>query len=188
MRRPSSTGPEAVEALLRRIATEKAPQRLLVQPKVDGLPVELIYQSGRLVSAANCLDPAEAKRIFDQVGLDFYTMHPYSYEPNLMKQSLEILRGKPAVFTEWGGYLFVDNPNLKLWFKQVVCEYAQNRDPKPNLAGMSYWQFQDVFLQTPQLGENLGIQISSVRLQAQAPEQAQGQPQPQPGPPAPSRA
>lgn len=100
---------------------------------------------GRLVSAANCLDPVEAKRVFDQVGLDFYTMHPYSYEPNLMIKALEVLRGKPAVFTEWGGYLFVDNPNLKVWFKKVISEYAHNRDPKPNLAGMAYWQFQDVF-------------------------------------------
>ena len=48
----SSTGPEAVDALLHRIATGRFPQRLLFQPKVDGLPVELIYQSGRLISAA----------------------------------------------------------------------------------------------------------------------------------------
>lgn len=51
----STTGREAVDALLRRIAgeDEKAGQvRLLVQPKVDGLPVELLYRQGRLVSAA----------------------------------------------------------------------------------------------------------------------------------------
>lgn len=48
----SSTGPEAVEALLQRAATRQSKPRLLVQPKVDGLPVELIYRSGRLVSAA----------------------------------------------------------------------------------------------------------------------------------------
>lgn len=46
----SSTGPEAVEALLKRFAVEGV--QLLVQPKVDGLPVELMYESGRLVSAA----------------------------------------------------------------------------------------------------------------------------------------
>ncbi len=46
----SSTGPEAVKALLKRIAVEGV--QLLVQPKVDGLPVELIYESGRLVSAS----------------------------------------------------------------------------------------------------------------------------------------
>ncbi len=100
---------------------------------------------GRLVSAANCLDPAEAKPLFDQAGMDFYTFHPYAYEPNLMIQGLEAFRGKPCVFTEWGGYLFMDNPNLMRWFKQVIAEYAHNRDPKPNLAGMAWWQFQDVF-------------------------------------------
>ncbi|MDD2541478.1 MAG: NAD-dependent DNA ligase LigA [Desulfuromonadaceae bacterium] len=46
----SSTGPEAVETLLRRFSGGKV--QLLVQPKVDGLPVELIYETGRLVSAA----------------------------------------------------------------------------------------------------------------------------------------
>lgn len=46
----SSTGPEAVEALFKRFAVEGV--QLLIQPKVDGLPVELMYESGRLVSAA----------------------------------------------------------------------------------------------------------------------------------------
>lgn len=44
----SSVGPEAVEVLLKRVG--KVP--LLVQPKVDGLPVELMYVAGRLVSAS----------------------------------------------------------------------------------------------------------------------------------------
>lgn len=47
----SSIGPGAVEALLRRVAAAGGVQ-LLVQPKVDGLPVELIYVAGRLVSAS----------------------------------------------------------------------------------------------------------------------------------------
>lgn len=47
----SSSGPEAVEALLKRFAAIGDVQ-LLVQPKVDGLPVELMYESGRLVSAS----------------------------------------------------------------------------------------------------------------------------------------
>ncbi len=99
---------------------------------------------GRLVSAANCLDPEEAKHVFDQTGMDFYTYHPYSYEPDRMIQGITALRGKPLIFTEWGGYLFVDTPNIKGWFTSVLRQYAQNRDPLPNLAGMSYWQFQDV--------------------------------------------
>ena len=47
----SSSGPEAVAALLKRVAADgEVP--LLVQPKVDGVPVELTYAVGRLVSAA----------------------------------------------------------------------------------------------------------------------------------------
>lgn len=48
----SSADPEAVEALLRRAEQAQDDFRLLVQPKVDGLPVELVYEGGRLVSAA----------------------------------------------------------------------------------------------------------------------------------------
>jgi DNA ligase (NAD+) len=47
----SATGPEAVASLLKRVAAAGDLQ-LLVQPKVDGLPVELVYEAGRLVSAS----------------------------------------------------------------------------------------------------------------------------------------
>lgn len=47
----SSTGPEAVAILLKKVAPAGEVQ-LLVQPKVDGLPVELVYNAGRLVSAS----------------------------------------------------------------------------------------------------------------------------------------
>jgi DNA ligase (NAD+) len=47
----SSIGPEAVEVLLRKVAALSGELLLLVQPKVDGLPVELIYQAGGLVTA-----------------------------------------------------------------------------------------------------------------------------------------
>ena len=47
----SATGSDAVAALLRRVAAVGEVQ-LLVQPKVDGVPVELIYEVGRLVSAS----------------------------------------------------------------------------------------------------------------------------------------
>lgn len=100
---------------------------------------------GKLVSAANCLDPAEAKALFDRTGMDFYTFHPYAYEPHLMIQGLEALQGKPCVFTEWGGWLIMGNPNLQRWFGRTIVEYAHNRAPRPNLAGMAWWQFQDVF-------------------------------------------
>ena len=47
----SATGSEAVAVLLKRIAAFERVQ-LLVQPKVDGVPVELTYIAGQLVSAA----------------------------------------------------------------------------------------------------------------------------------------
>jgi DNA ligase (NAD+) len=47
----SAVGPEAVNVLLKRVAQFGAVQ-LLVQPKVDGVPVELTYIAGRLLSAA----------------------------------------------------------------------------------------------------------------------------------------
>lgn len=48
----SSTDATAVEALLQRSGKVTAEVSLLVQPKVDGLPVELVYKRGRLISAA----------------------------------------------------------------------------------------------------------------------------------------
>ncbi|MDD2366327.1 MAG: NAD-dependent DNA ligase LigA [Desulfuromonadaceae bacterium] len=47
----SATGPEAVDRLLKRLKKSSHVQ-LLVQPKIDGLPVELKYIDGELVSAA----------------------------------------------------------------------------------------------------------------------------------------
>jgi DNA ligase (NAD+) len=47
----SATGPEEVQALFKKLAAAGEVQ-LLVQPKVDGLPVELVYDRGRLVSAS----------------------------------------------------------------------------------------------------------------------------------------
>jgi len=66
----STTGSKAVEALLRRIVREEknsAKEQLLVQPKVDGLPVELLYQRGRLVSAATRGDGQKGEDVTSRV-------------------------------------------------------------------------------------------------------------------------
>jgi len=47
----SSTGSDAIEALLKRLGAI-GELSLLVQPKVDGLPVEFVYEAGSLVSAS----------------------------------------------------------------------------------------------------------------------------------------
>jgi DNA ligase (NAD+) len=62
----SSTGPEAVQALFKRIAAAgNVP--LLVQPKVDGLPVELTYVAGRLVSASTRGDGRTGEDVTERV-------------------------------------------------------------------------------------------------------------------------
>ena len=62
----SATGPEAVAALLKRVAAAEEVQ-LLVQPKVDGLPVELIYVAGRLVSASTRGDGRFGEEVTERV-------------------------------------------------------------------------------------------------------------------------
>ena len=99
----------------------------------------------RLVSGANCLDSKVAKEVFDECGFDFYTQHPYSYEPKVLVAAMEVMRGKPLVFTEWGGWYIHNNPNLLTWFKKTISRYAHNREPDPILAGMCWWQWQDIY-------------------------------------------
>lgn len=48
----SGTTADAVAALLQRAKSIDERPALLLQPKVDGLPMELVYRSGRLISAA----------------------------------------------------------------------------------------------------------------------------------------
>lgn len=62
----STGGPEAVAALLKRIAAF-GEVSLLVQPKVDGLPVELIYDAGRLVSASTRGDGSFGEEVTERV-------------------------------------------------------------------------------------------------------------------------
>lgn len=63
----SATGPKAVEKLLQRISGKGSTAALLVQPKVDGLPVELVYQEGRLVSAATRGDGRFGQAVTERV-------------------------------------------------------------------------------------------------------------------------
>ena len=63
----SSLGPQAVEALLRKTASEDGTVTLLVQPKVDGLPVELVYVDGHLLSAATRGDGSNGENVTVQV-------------------------------------------------------------------------------------------------------------------------
>jgi DNA ligase (NAD+) len=63
----STAGPEAVEALLRRLDKRGGGSDLLLQPKIDGLPVELVYVKGRLVSAATRGDGIKGEEVTARV-------------------------------------------------------------------------------------------------------------------------
>lgn len=63
----SATGPEAVERLLQRISGKGGTAPLLVQPKVDGLPVELVYLDGKLISAATRGDGRFGQAVTERV-------------------------------------------------------------------------------------------------------------------------
>ena len=103
----------------------------------------------RLVSGANCNDIHETKALYDRCGMDFYTMHPYGATPDSvnggsLEECARVLSGKPLLFTEWGGCYVVDNPNLFSVFLREMRRLRDNREPEPVLAGISYWQWQDI--------------------------------------------
>jgi hypothetical protein len=99
----------------------------------------------RMISGANCMDSKSAKPVFDRYGFDFYTQHPYAYEPSAMVHAMEVLHGKPLVFTEWGGWYIHNNPNLLSWFWITIVRGAHARTPGRCLAGICWWQWQDIY-------------------------------------------
>ncbi|TVY05680.1 glycoside hydrolase family 2 protein [Paenibacillus cremeus] len=107
----------------------------------------------RLVSAANCMDIDDTKNYFDEQGLDFYTYHAYGYRPKYIggdrplsvEDACRCFKDKPLVFTEWGGWFIHNNVNLINGFKRDFVKFMHNRSPEPNLAGIAWWQFQDIY-------------------------------------------
>ncbi len=99
----------------------------------------------RLVSGANCMESKEAKEVFDRCNFDFYTQHPYSYQPEALEKAIDVLQGKPLVFTEWGGWYIHNNPNLIKWFKKTIARRAHGAESQPSFAGMCWWQWQDIY-------------------------------------------
>lgn len=103
----------------------------------------------RLISGANCNDVEQTREIFDRCGVDFYTLHPYGTHPThcnggSLENACRVLAGKAVFFTEWGGYYVVGNPALFRDFCMEMLRLYRNKAPEPTLAGMSYWQWQDI--------------------------------------------
>ncbi len=115
----------------------------------DTMAVSRRCDPTRLISGANCNDTHETKRLFDKYGVDFYTMHPYGSLPshvngNTLEDVCRVLCDKPVIFTEWGGYYVDENPALFRDFCNEMLRLHRNEAPAPTLAGMSYWQWQDI--------------------------------------------
>jgi len=104
----------------------------------------------RMVSCANFMQAENAVAEFDRSDMDFYTQHPYGFDPqniggSSLEKMLKIYAGKPTVFTEWGGYFFMNNRNIINQFKRELARLANNPEHMPNLAGMAWWQWQNVY-------------------------------------------
>jgi len=99
----------------------------------------------RLLSGASCDKDRKNKRVFDKVGMDFYTQHPYCFEGEKMGKAAKIQRGKPLVFTEWGGWYIHYNANLIKLFQSIITPLAHAPENEPHINGMCWWQWQDIW-------------------------------------------
>lgn len=98
-----------------------------------------------MVSGANCMSIEMTKENYPKSGFDFYTMHPYSMEPDRLIESAEKLTELPLLLTEWGGWRVHDNPKSFGWFTDLILEYWNNPEDKPVLAGAAYWCWADMY-------------------------------------------
>ena len=118
----SATGPEAVAALLKRVAAAGEVQ-LLVQPKVDGLPAELIYEAGRLVSASTRGDGRFGEEVTERVREIQGIPHQLS--------------GNFPVRVVVRGEVYADLPLLKnYWAETAPDKDATPRHPRHVAAGV----------------------------------------------------
>lgn len=117
----------------------------------DTIKVARQYDPDRYASGANCMNIEMTKSMFDIANIDFYTFHPYGTDPTSVANGIGVRTpiqthfdafvGKPLVFTEWGGWFVVGNPEL---FRRF-CQSMKNAKNEGKLAGMFYWAFADMY-------------------------------------------
>ena len=117
----------------------------------DTIKVARQYDPDRYASGANCMSIEMTKKMFDVANIDFYTFHPYGTDPSSvangigvrtpLKTHYDSFVGKPLIFTEWGGWFVVGNPEL---FRRF-CESMKQAKKEGRLAGMFYWAFADMY-------------------------------------------
>lgn len=117
---------------------------------IDSAKTCRAWDSTRPVSGANCMSLEDTVKYYELCGFDFYTMHPYDSTTKRIRDSVEALRDKPLIFTEWGGYYVYDNPGLLRQFIRQMIAYWQEPDIRADgtagnvLAGACYWCYADM--------------------------------------------
>jgi beta-glucuronidase len=93
----------------------------------------------RLVSFANIYN--EPKKTYDAAGLDFYSRHQYGFdEKKFSKAAEEFGPDKPLVHTEWGW----EDPGAGQITYERDFDRLMDQIDAGNLAGHSFWSWQDV--------------------------------------------
>ena len=96
-----------------------------------------------LVSGANCMSLEMTKPNYLECGFDFYTMHPYTRDPQRFRDCAEYLTEMPLVFTEWGGCDCDNNP--RLFAELIDCIKALKNGPEETcLAGAMFWTWAEI--------------------------------------------
>jgi hypothetical protein len=81
----------------------------------------------------------------DQWGADFYDYHPYGEAPQLYRPCQRVLRGKPLLLGEWGGFWVQDNGWLLRQIGDAIVETARAApDSEHQLAGIAFWEWADM--------------------------------------------
>jgi len=99
----------------------------------------------RLVSGANCMIIEMTKEHFTKNGFDFYTMHPYTDDPNKLWPSVKELTDKPVLFTEWGGHFIWESKELFRRYVGEMVKMWRNPEEEPVLAGATIWCWSDIY-------------------------------------------
>jgi beta-glucuronidase len=122
---------------------------------------------GRLVSFANIYN--EPKKTYDAAGLDFYSRHQYGFdEKKFAKAAEEFGPDKPLVHTEWGW----EDPRAGQITYERDFDRLMDQIEAGNLAGHSFWSWQDVRQYTRvDWPTHNGILLSGVVEESRAPRE-----------------
>ena len=95
----------------------------------------------RPVSFANNMNAEEAKRIFEQAGMNFFDQHVYPPNVNEYRNTAEFFGdSRPLTFTEWGWETAGDKDPFPETHSELILELVESG----KLAGHAFWSWQDM--------------------------------------------